>query len=77
MQTYKIDVHRLESSMSNLVKLICVLEHQGDKDAVDKTFKDFGQLDKETKQSLERLKDIPVDIRPCYPLAGEECTQWE
>ena len=33
----------------------------------------YGALDEATKTSLARLNAVAVDIKPCYPLAGEDC----
>lgn len=71
--TYQVNFKKLEDSIKNLVKNICTWQHNGDKEAVDKMFEEFAKLDENTLASLELLKDIPVDIRPCYPLAGEQC----
>ena len=35
----------------------------------------YGSLDDKTKGALARLTDVAVDIKPCYPLAGEDCEQ--
>ena len=40
---------------------------------VDNELKTLGVLDELTSSNLSKLTEIPVDIRPCYPLAGEEC----
>jgi hypothetical protein len=71
--TYQVNFKKLEESIRNLVKNICTWQHNGDKKVVDDIFEEFAKLDENTIASLEKLKDIPVDIRPCYPLAGEEC----
>ena len=71
--TYHVDVQQLEISITSLLKDICTLEHNADKDAVDNFFEEFGHLDEETKMNLDALTEVPVDLRPCYPLAGEQC----
>jgi len=71
--TYQVNFNKLQESIKNLVKNICTWQHNGDKEVVDNVFEEFAKLDENTLASLELLKDIPVDIRPCYPLAGEEC----
>jgi len=70
---HQVNFSQLETSVSNLVRDICTWQHNGDKEAVDKVFAKYGQLDENTKKSLEKLGTVPVDIKPCYPLAGEEC----
>ena len=71
--TYQVNFEKLEESIKNLVKDICTWQHNGDKKVVDAIFEDFAMLDKNTLASLEKLNHIPIDIRPCYPLAGEKC----
>ena len=71
--TYHVDVQQLENSITSLVKDLCYLEHNADKDAIEKFYNEFGHLDEETKLNLDALNEVPVDIRPCYPLAGEQC----
>jgi len=72
-ETYQVNFKKLEESIKNLVKNICTWQHNGDKKVVDDIFEEFAKLDKNTLASLEKLNHIPVDIRPCYPLAGEKC----
>jgi len=49
------------------------LQHNGDKEVVDSELATLGVLDEITGANLKKLEGIPVDIRPCYPLAGEKC----
>merc|ERR1711983_245470 len=72
-ETYQVNFRKLEESIKNLVKNICTWQHNGDKKVVDDMFEEFAKLDENTLASLEKLNDIPVDLRPCYPLAGEKC----
>ena len=43
--------------------------------AVEAELARLGGLDEVTSANLARLDQVPVDIRPCYPLAGENCPQ--
>ena len=72
-QKYRVNFEQLEESIRNLVRKICTLQHNGDKEAVDQELDTLGVLDDTTQDSLDKLSSIPVDIRPCYPLAGEKC----
>jgi len=72
-ETYQVNFRKLEESIKNLVKNICTWQHNGDKKVVDDMFEEFAKLDENTLASLKKLNDIPVDLRPCYPLAGEKC----
>eukprot|EP00092_Neocalanus_flemingeri_P011828 GFUD01012757.1.p1 GENE.GFUD01012757.1~~GFUD01012757.1.p1 ORF type:complete len:580 (+),score=148.06 GFUD01012757.1:107-1846(+) len=70
---YQVNFKKLEQSIKNLVKNICTWQHNGDKKVVDDMFEEFAKLDENTLASLQLLEGIPVDIKPCYPLAGEKC----
>ena len=70
---YQVDMESIEKSITNLVRRICTLQHNGDKEVVDAELAKLGVLDEVTTSNLQKLDGIPVDIRPCYPLAGEVC----
>jgi len=70
---YQVNFKKLEESIKQLVKNICTWQHNGDKKVVDEMFEEFSMLDENTVASLDSLQDIPIDLRPCYPLAGETC----
>ena len=70
---YSVHFERLVESVENLVRDICNWQHNGDKEVVDEMMGRLATLDELTISNLARLSTIPVDIRPCYPLAGEEC----
>ena len=48
---------------------VCLLQHEGDKQKVDELLAKYGVLSPPMKRALDSLKDVPVDIRPSYPLA--------
>ena len=70
---YSVHFQRLVESVERLVRDICAWQHNGDKQVVDNMMARLATLDELTTSNLARLETIPVDIRPCYPLAGEEC----
>ena len=70
---YTVHFERLVGSVEALVRDICSWQHNGDKEVVDKMMARLATLDELTTSNLARLTTIPVDIRPCYPLAGEQC----
>jgi len=72
-QSYQVNFKKLMTSVTNLVRDICTWQHNGDKSVVDAVFEKYGALDEATKTSLARLNAVAVDIKPCYPLAGEDC----
>merc|ERR1719350_193944 len=72
-QSYQVNFKKLMTSVTNLVSDICTWQHNGDKSVVDAVFEKYGALDEATKTSLARLNAVAVDIKPCYPLAREDC----
>ena len=70
---YRVHFPQLEESVRELVRDICTWQHKGDKQMVDTIMERLATLDEITSTNLARLSSIPVDIRPCYPLAGEQC----
>lgn len=71
--TARFTVHtaKLVTSIEKLVHDIALWQHQGDKAAVDAALAAYGKLTPPIAGALAKLSDIPVDIRPRYPLAGE------
>ena len=71
--TARFTVHtdKLATSIEELVRDIAMWQHQGDKAAVDAALAKYGKLTPPIEGALAKLSDIPVDIRPRYPLAGE------
>jgi len=70
---YQVNFKKLEESITQLVTNICTWQHNGDKKVVDEMFEEFSELDEDTVANLDLLQDIPIELRPCYPLAGETC----
>ena len=70
---YSVNFQSLEESVRELVRDICTWQHNGDRLLVDSMMERLATLDELTTENLARLDTIPIDIRPCYPLAGEQC----
>lgn len=68
---YHVDFDQLEKSIGKLVTDICMWQHNGDKEAVDKMFETYGKLSQHTKDALSSVEHVAVDIKPRYLLAGE------
>ncbi|MEQ8275822.1 MAG: hypothetical protein RMA76_38760 [Deltaproteobacteria bacterium] len=67
----KFTVHpdKLEKAIEALVHDLVMLQHNGDKAAADALLGKYGVMSPAMKQALDKLGDIPVDLRPVYPLA--------
>lgn len=68
---FKVDLDKLETAISDLVRDICTIQHAGDKAAADALLTKYGVISPATRKALDSLGGIPVDVRPLYPLAGE------
>ena len=62
---------KLEQSIEQLVHDIVVLQHTGDAAAVQRLFQRYGKVTPSMQAALASVDDVPVDVRPIYPLAGE------
>ncbi|MCC6523572.1 MAG: hypothetical protein IT373_13025 [Polyangiaceae bacterium] len=67
----KVDLDKLEASITKLVHDICMLQHAGDRAGVEAMLAKYGVMSPAMKKALDGLGDIPVDLRPIYPAAGE------
>ena len=67
---YAVDLEKLETSIETLVRDICLLQHHGNKPAVDAMLSKYGLLSDSMKEALGTLGGIPVDLRPIYPVAS-------
>ncbi len=68
---FVIDFPKLEASISKLVHDLVMLQHEGDREAVEAFLDAYGVASEAMTNALSKLDGIPVDIRPVYPLAGE------
>jgi hypothetical protein len=69
---FRIDPKKLEKSIETLVHDVVMLQHAGDKAAVDAFLAKYAVMSPPMEQALGKLDGIPVDIRPIYTGAGEK-----
>jgi hypothetical protein len=68
---FLVNLGKLEKSIRDLVEEICLLQSAGDKEQANRLLTEKGRLTPPIDQVLDRLADIPVDIRPVFTGAGE------
>lgn len=68
---FTVDTKQLEASIEKLVHDVVMLQHEGDKAAVDAFLAKYAVMSPPMEQALAKLDGIPIDIRPIYPAAGE------
>ncbi len=66
---FKVDFGKIRASVRDLARQFLILEGDGNYDNV-RTFIDrYGKMDDITKQMIEKLADIPVDIAPIFKMS--------
>jgi hypothetical protein len=68
---FSLDLGAFPKSIETLVHDLVMLQHAGDEAAATAFVAEHGGLTPEMEGALAGLADIPVDVRPVYPLAGE------
>ncbi len=68
---FRVDFDRFDRGIRDLVSDLCVLQAYGDYDGTKAMFDKYAHVPDFLAAKLADMADIPVDIVPKYPLAGE------
>jgi len=66
---FKVDSSKIRNSVRDLARQLLILEGDGNYDNVRKFIDRYGKMDDITKQMIEKLADIPVDIAPIFKMS--------
>ena len=66
-----MELPALENAIRDLVREICLIQAAGDKEEAAALLSK-GEVTPVVQQALDRLEDVPVDIRPVFTAAGEK-----
>jgi hypothetical protein len=66
--TFRVDFAKIRDAVKDLAARFLVLEGDGDYDQVARFVKQYGQVDDVIRRTIDKLKDIPVDIEPIFHL---------
>jgi hypothetical protein len=69
---YVVDLPKLEASITKLVHDLCDLQWNGNKAGADALLAKYGVMSDAMTAVLAGLDGIPVDVKPMYPVAGEQ-----
>lgn len=69
---YKVDVEKFRSAVQSLATELLTIEATGDFNRANTLLTNYGKSTPEMERVIGGLKDIPVDITPVYPAAGEK-----
>lgn len=67
--TFNIDHSKIKDSVRKLTTELLTMEAEGSYDKAKAILDKFAVMRPPMQQALERLKDVPVDIEPIFPLA--------
>lgn len=70
-RVFSLDTEALAAEITKLVRDLVTLQHRGERDAAERFAARYGVASAPIASALRRLKGLPMDIRPVYPLAGE------
>ncbi len=66
---FSVNFGRFDTGIRDIVHDLCVLQATGDYDGTKALFERYAHVPEFLRAGLEKLRDIPVDIAPVYPLA--------
>ena len=66
--TFSIDETRIKKAVKELTRIILTLEAEGSYSNAKEMLEKYGIVRPEMQKALDRLRDIPVDIEPNFPL---------
>ncbi|HEU4510200.1 MAG TPA: hypothetical protein VFR78_18345 [Pyrinomonadaceae bacterium] len=67
--TFSIDHAKIKDSVTKLTREILTLQAEGSYDKAKAILEKYAVVRPPMQQALDRLKDVPVDIEPIFPLA--------
>lgn len=65
---FGVDEARFPAAIRDLARALLTLEAEGDHEGATRFLAEYGGMPDEVAGALARLRDVPVDIRPHYPL---------
>jgi hypothetical protein len=69
---YTVDVDKFRGAVQSLATELLTIEATGDFNRANALLTNYGKSTPEMEKVIAGLKDIPVDITPVYPAAGEK-----
>ena len=67
--TFSIDHSKIKESVTKLTRELLTLQAEGSYDKAKSMLDKFALIRPPMQQALDKLKDVPVDIEPIFPLA--------
>jgi len=71
-KTFRVDPIRIKNAVRDLANMLLVIQAKGDYKAAKNLINNYGVMTETMKAALERLKTIPVDIKPIYEVEAAD-----
>ena len=68
---FSVDVRKIKNAVRDLVRELLLIQAKGDYEGAQKLIQKYRVLNADAATALERLQDVPIDIRPVYPIEQE------
>ena len=68
---FSVNDREIKKAVKNLAEELLMIEAKGDYDAAVAFIEKYRYLKPEVTVALDNLKDVPIDIRPVYPIESE------
>jgi len=68
---FKVDRRRYKKAVKSLAAELLMIEARGDYEAAQRMVEKYVTVRPEVQAALDKLSDVPVDIRPSYPIERE------
>ena len=67
---FSVDQEKARTAVRNLAHVLLTIEAEGNYNAAKQLIENYGVMTEEMKAALDKLNDIPVDIKPIYEVGS-------
>ena len=71
-KTISINYLKVDTIIESILTFVLTLQGEGDYEKTNEFISTHSYIDDDLSCFLEEIKDLPIDICPYYPIAGEE-----
>ena len=68
---FSVNDRKMKKAVRNLARELLLIQAKGDYDGAKQLIEKYRVLRPEVEAALDKLKDVPIDIRPVYPIEIE------
>ncbi len=68
---FSVNDHKMKNAVRELAHELLMIQAKGDYKGAKKMIDTYKNIQPEVQAALDKLKDVPIDIRPVYPIKNE------